>query len=264
MSGSSALAKEATSGSRLPAPGPFAALLTPPPRRHRCVRHPYGNAAGWPRHRFGCLGCGATRGYAGHAHSDNPSCSCVTQTLKAASGPPREPVELVELQLPPAVELPLSVRSTVAALWSSEAEVDRSSVTSEVLVETPSEYIAGDSVVWPTASTSAELCVPVSLQAQPGDAKSQSVYIGWHRLARLGAYRCARGMRGSSRENSRHPNLLWPSHPGRFQSESTGATPPRPSKTQGVPPDRETLIPSRYTPRHRRRGSPDGCHWRGL
>ena len=87
-----------------------------------------------------------------------------------------EPVELVELQLPPSVELPLSVRSTAAPLFSSEAEVDLSSVTREVLVETPSVDIAEDSVVWPTASTSAELCVPVSLQAQPGDVKAQSVY----------------------------------------------------------------------------------------
>ena len=32
-------------------------------------------------------------------------------------------------------------------------------------------------------------------------------------------------MRGLPRENSRNQNLLWQSHPGRFQSESTGATP---------------------------------------
>ena len=51
MSGSSALAKEATSGSRLPAPGPFAALLTPPPVAGGCLTRRHGANRRFRRNR---------------------------------------------------------------------------------------------------------------------------------------------------------------------------------------------------------------------
>ena len=77
-----------------------------------------------------------------------------------------EPIVLVVLQLPPELdpdpepEPPESVRSTVAELPSSVAEVDFCKLTSEV----------ADSVVWPTVSSSVELWLPVVAQSQPEPA----------------------------------------------------------------------------------------------
>ena len=46
--------------------------------------------AGWPRHRFGCLGDEGTRGIERRTPPPVTSCCSATQTLKAVSGPPRQ------------------------------------------------------------------------------------------------------------------------------------------------------------------------------
>ena len=81
------------------------------------------------------------------------------------------PIVLVVLQLPPELDPdpdpvpdpapPESVRSTVAELPSSVAEVDFCKLTSEV----------ADSVVWPTVSSSVDPWLPVVAQSQPEPAQ---------------------------------------------------------------------------------------------